>query len=115
MAQLRLAPARGAPQHYAGSGSRPPWVRIYCPQVVDDLISRGDVLGVGLCFCFLSTEAAVGGPAWFFAERAADCTSWLVKFCAVGSPWGAGKAYLCVAGTHWGVVREVDSIGYELG
>ena len=24
---------------YVGSGSRPPWVRIYCPHVVDGLIS----------------------------------------------------------------------------
>ena len=75
---------------YAGSGSRPPWVRIYCPQVVDGLISRWDVLGGFLGFGFLSAETAVGRPAWFLAERAAGRTAWLVKVGTVGPPRGAG-------------------------
>ena len=70
---------------YAGSRSRPPWVWIYCPQIVDDLISRWDVLGGCFGFGFLSTEAAVGGPAGFLAEREAVRTARLVEFGTVGS------------------------------
>ena len=33
----------------------------------------------------------------------------------MGSSGGTGKAYLCVVGTHWGVIREVDSVGHEFG
>ena len=91
---LRVIPFLFEDAGYAGSRSRPPWVRIYCPHVVDDLISRWDVLGGGFGFGLLATETTVGGSAGFFTEREARRAAWLVKLGAVGSSWGAGKAYL---------------------
>ena len=79
---------------YMGSWSQPPWVWIYCPHVVDSLISRWDVLWSCLGLGFLSTEATIGGTARFFAEQAAYRATWLVEFSTVGSTGGTGKAYL---------------------
>ena len=79
---------------YAESGSRPPWVWIYWPQIVDTLISQSDVFRFGFGFGFLSAEALVGGAAWFLAEQAACRTVWLVELGTVGSFGGTGKAYL---------------------
>ena len=53
---------------YAGSWSRPPWVRIYCPQIVDNLVSRRDILEFGLFLGLLSTKEAVCGATRFLAE-----------------------------------------------
>ena len=53
---------------YAESGSHPPWVWIYCPHIVDDLISRWNVLELGFGLRFLLAETMVGRPAGFFAE-----------------------------------------------
>ena len=102
---------------YAGSFFCPPWVCRYCPQIVDGLISRRDVLKLLVLFCFgfLLTEALIGGSAGFFAEGVADHTSWLIEFCTVGSSRGTGKAYLCVACLHRVVVGKVNSVRHEVG
>ena len=64
---------------YAGSRSRPPWVRIYCPQVVEGLISRLDILGGFGGLSLLSAETPVGRSARFLTEGAADHAARLVE------------------------------------